>query len=130
MKPLTQLKRSTAPLLVPLVLACFALARPLAAGTRDGGLDFSNTPVGVGIITFDAPGAGTDPMQGTLAFAINQAGTIRGTLLYCEFCHPRLRARYGRRHNSVRCSGWRHRSRPRHPTVLQQQYGRDYRVLC
>src|SRR5262245_21589176 len=33
---------------------------------------------GTTITTFDVPGAGTDPFQGTFPFAINPAGTITG----------------------------------------------------
>src|SRR6516164_7311412 len=56
----------------------FGLAGLLAGGMSDGVLNVDNTPLGGGIITFDAPGAGTGPFQGTLAFAINPAGTIAG----------------------------------------------------
>ena len=56
--------------------------RPIASDDAiDGVRNFRNTPL-VGpqstIITFDAPGAGTGPGQGTIAFAINPAGTISG----------------------------------------------------
>jgi hypothetical protein len=57
------------------------LAPSGSGGTSDGVLNFSNKPF-VGqqptIITFDAPGSGTGPGQGTIAFAINPAGTISG----------------------------------------------------
>src|SRR5438046_9669627 len=57
------------------------LAPSGSGGTIDGVLNFNNTPL-LGpqprIITFDAPGAGTGPGQGTIAFAINPAGTISG----------------------------------------------------
>src|SRR5205807_3166206 len=66
-------------LLIPLVLACFALAQLPATGTHNGVLDRGNTPLGVAIITFDAPGAGTGPGQGTIPYAINQASTIAGS---------------------------------------------------
>jgi len=60
----------------------FNLARLLAAGTSDGILNFGDSAsAGIAIITFDAPGAGTDPGEGTLAFAINPAGTIAGQYL-------------------------------------------------
>src|SRR6266567_8827794 len=57
------------------------LASVASSGMSDGVLKFSNTsfvdpqPT---ITTFDAPGAGTGPGQGTIAFAINPAGTISG----------------------------------------------------
>jgi len=59
----------------------FALAQLEGAATNDSLRYFSNTPsvpLSPPIITFDAPGAGTGPFQGTLAFAVNQAGTIAG----------------------------------------------------
>ena len=52
-----------------------------SGGTSDGFLNFSNTPFVCPrptIITFDAPGGGTGPGQGTITFAINPAGTISG----------------------------------------------------
>ena len=57
------------------------LAPSGSGGTNDGVLNFSNTPFVCPrptIITFDAPGAGTGPGQGTITFAINPAGTISG----------------------------------------------------
>ena len=63
------------------VSVLFALARLLAAGTSDRVLNFGKSPLGLTqppIITFDAPGAGTGPMEGTLTFAINDGGTIAG----------------------------------------------------
>src|SRR5947208_6412942 len=57
------------------------LASTASGGTSDGFLNLSNTPL-IGpqptITTFDAPGAGTGPGQGTLPFAINPAGTVLG----------------------------------------------------
>ena len=82
-------------LLIPILFACIALSQTaraanpgsstLATNASDDAIDgvrnFRNTPL-VGpqstIITFDAPGAGTGPGQGTIAFAINPAGTISG----------------------------------------------------
>src|SRR4029450_10542779 len=65
-----------------LVLAIIAPAA--FSGTSDGVLNFSNTPF-VGpqptITTFDAPGAGTGPGQGTLPFAISPPGTVTGFYL-------------------------------------------------
>ena len=52
-----------------------------SGGTNDGVLNFSTTPLLLRqptITTFDAPGAGTGPGQGTITFAINPAGTISG----------------------------------------------------
>ena len=57
------------------------LTRLLFAGTTDGVLNFSKSPLSVPqppIIIFDAPGAGAGPFQGTLALAINPAGKIAG----------------------------------------------------
>ena len=82
-------------LLAAVLFACLALSQTsraanpapgtLAAsapgGAIDGVLNFSNTPIVCPrptIITFDAPGAGTGPGQGTLAFAINPEGLITG----------------------------------------------------
>jgi hypothetical protein len=59
----------------------FASARLLVGGLRDGVLDVGNTPFGLPIITFDAPGAGTGPNQGTFAYAINLGSTIMGFYL-------------------------------------------------
>src|SRR5436190_23901667 len=57
------------------------LAPSGSGGTIEGVLNFNNTPL-LGpqptITTFDAPGAGTGPGQGTLPLGINQAGTIAG----------------------------------------------------
>jgi len=50
----------------------------LAGGISNGVLGFGNTPLGGAIITFDAPGAGTGPGQGTLAGNINASGAITG----------------------------------------------------
>ena len=53
----------------------------LATNASDGVRNFRNTllfGLQPTIITFDAPGAGTGPGQGTIAFAINPAGTISG----------------------------------------------------
>src|SRR5438094_3856270 len=46
--------------------------------------------------TFDAPGAGTGPFQGTLTFGINQAGTIEGDYIDpSDVSHGLLRASDG-----------------------------------
>src|SRR5437762_2142498 len=65
-------------LLIPLVFACFALVQLPAAGMQNGVLDWGNTPLEPAIITFDAPGAGTGPNQGTVPEDINPAETISG----------------------------------------------------
>src|SRR5512133_907535 len=57
------------------------LAPSGSGGTNAGVVNFSNTRLfgpQPTIITFDAPGAGTGPGQGTITFAINPAGTISG----------------------------------------------------
>src|SRR5262249_37421943 len=57
------------------------LAPTASSGTSDDFLNFSNTPFvrpEPTITSFDAPGAGTGPGQGTLPFAINPAGTVIG----------------------------------------------------
>src|SRR5947207_15941891 len=63
------------------ILLLGVLAPTASSGTSDGFLNFNNTPL-LGpqptITTFDAPGAGTGPCQGTIPFAINPAGTISG----------------------------------------------------
>jgi hypothetical protein len=84
---LTELKDKTASLARLLTAAMTSmlllgvLAPSGSGGTNDGVLNFRNTSF-VGpqptITTFDAPGAGTGPGQGTIAFAINPAGTISG----------------------------------------------------
>src|SRR6266481_2817038 len=84
---LTELKDKTASLARLLTAAMTSmmllgiLAPSGSGGTNDGVLNFSNTRL-LGaqptITTFDAPGAGTGPGQGTIAFAINPAGTISG----------------------------------------------------
>ena len=59
----------------------FALARLLSAGTNHGALNFGNMPLAghsPTYTTFDAPGAGTGPNQGTLPLAIDPAGAITG----------------------------------------------------
>jgi hypothetical protein len=63
------------------ILLLGILAPGAPGGTTDRALNFSNMPLlqpQPTIITFDAPGAGTGPGQGTIAFAINPAGTISG----------------------------------------------------
>src|SRR6266496_2766750 len=63
------------------ILVLGILASAASSGTSDGFLNFSNTPFvdpQPTITTFDAPGAGTGPGQGTITFAINPAGTISG----------------------------------------------------
>src|SRR6266496_2195431 len=84
---LTELKDKTASLarLLTAAMTSMLLLGILApsgfGGTSDGFLNFRNTSF-VGpqptITTFDAPGAGTGPGQGSIAFAINPAGTISG----------------------------------------------------
>src|SRR6266566_1007138 len=63
------------------ILLLGILAPTASSGTSDGFLNFSNTPL-IGlqptITTFDAPGAGTSPGQGTTAFSINPAGASAG----------------------------------------------------
>src|SRR6266568_4430801 len=63
------------------ILLLGVLAPTASSGTSDGFLNFSNTPL-IGpqptITTFDAPGAGTGPGQGTTAFSINPEGTAAG----------------------------------------------------
>src|SRR5439155_241715 len=84
---LTELKDKTASLARLLTAAMTSmlllgiLAPSGSGGTNDSVLNFSNTRL-LGpqptITTFDAPGSGTGPGQGTIAFAINPAGTISG----------------------------------------------------
>jgi predicted membrane protein len=82
--------------------ALFALAwLPTASlgGTRDGVLNFSDTPLLrplPTITTFDAPGAGTGPGQGTIPYAITPAGLIGGQYVdSSDVNHAFLRARGG-----------------------------------
>ena len=75
------------------------LAPTVSSGTSDGFLNFSNTPF-VGpqpaITTFDAPGAGTGPGQGTLPFAINPGGAVLGYYIDAgDARHGFLRTRDG-----------------------------------
>ena len=63
------------------ILLLGILAPTGSSGTSDGSLNYSNTPFvrqEPTITTFDAPGAGTGPGQGTLAFSINAPGGIAG----------------------------------------------------
>ena len=72
--PLSQTARAANP-------APGTLATSASGGAIDGVQNFSNTALlrpAPTIITFDAPGAGTGPGQGTLSFAINPAGLITG----------------------------------------------------
>ena len=84
---LTELRDKTASLVRPLTTAMTSmlllglLASSGSGGTNDGVLNFSTTPLLLRqptITTFDAPGSGTGPGQGTITFAINPAGTISG----------------------------------------------------
>ena len=72
--PLSQTARAANP-------AVGTPAASASGGAINGFLNFSNTPF-VGpeptVTSFDAPGAGTDPGQGTQPFAINPAGLITG----------------------------------------------------
>ena len=66
------------------ILLLGILAPTASSGTSDGFLNFSNKPfvrAEPTIATFDAPGAGTGPGQGTQPFAINPAGLITGFYL-------------------------------------------------
>jgi hypothetical protein len=89
------------------ILLLGILAPTAYSGTSDGLLNLSNTPL-IGpqptITTFDAPGAGTGPGQGTLPFAINPAGMVLGyyidarVMVFCALGtapspHSTLRAR-------------------------------------
>ena len=59
----------------------FASASAAFSGSSDGFWKSNDPSIacqGPTIITFDAPGSGTGPGQGTIAFAINPAGTISG----------------------------------------------------
>src|SRR5438094_4728347 len=81
------------------ILLLGVLAPTASSGTSDGFLNFSNTPL-IGpqptITTFDAPGAGTGPGQGTLPFAINPAGTVIGYYVDASDArHGFLRTRNG-----------------------------------
>ena len=65
------------------VAVFFALTRLVTAGPSDGVLNFNDNaliPRQPTIITFDAPGAGTGPFQGTQPSAINPAGVICGVI--------------------------------------------------
>jgi len=64
--------------LVPPLFACFAV------DASDGVPNFSNTALlrpAPTIITFDVPGAGTGPGEGTQAIHINPAGAVTGYYL-------------------------------------------------
>ena len=72
--PLSQTARAANP-------AVGTPATSASGGAINGVLNFSNTPFvrpEPTITTFDAPGAGTGPGQGTQPFAINPAGLITG----------------------------------------------------
>src|SRR5438046_1911719 len=75
------------------------LAPTASSGTSDGFANFSDTPFvrpEPTITTFDAPGAGTGPGQGTLPFAINPAGTVTGYYIDAgDARHGFLRTRNG-----------------------------------
>ena len=77
-----------APARAPLFLPAFASTPP--GRSRQLPLDASDVYHGVlrapdgTITTFDVPGAGTGPFQGTLPLGINQAGTIEGDYIDSE----------------------------------------------
>src|SRR5215471_20448889 len=79
----------------------FALGRLLGAGMNDPLLNFSNAPLvpAPAIITFDAPGAGTGPGQGTLVGVMDPTTggtTITGFYLDAgDVFHGYLRAPNG-----------------------------------
>src|ERR1051326_924719 len=66
MKPFYFAKRKLQLVPAAIILIVLAITIPLSAQT---------------ITTFDAPGAGTGPLQGTYAFNINPSGTIIGFML-------------------------------------------------
>src|SRR6266699_3442044 len=84
------------------ILLLGVLAPTGFSGTSDGFLNSSNTPL-IGpqptITTFDAPGAGTGPGQGTIVFSVdclNPAGAITATSLDANnVFHGVLRAKDG-----------------------------------
>ena len=87
MTSLTELKDKTANLARLLTAAITSmlllgiLAPSGSGGTNDGVLNFSNTPFVCPrptIITFDAPGSGTGPGQGTIPLSNNPADAITG----------------------------------------------------
>src|SRR5215470_15487799 len=84
---LTEFKEKTASLgrlltaAMTFMLLLGILAPGSFGGTSDGVLNFGKTPLLLRqpvITMFDAPGSGTGPGQGTIAFAINPSGTISG----------------------------------------------------
>src|SRR5207249_606099 len=81
------------------ILLLGVLAPTGFSGTSDGFLNFSNTPL-VGpqptITTFDAPGAGTGPGQGTRASNINPSDAVAGRYIDpSDVSHGFLRASDG-----------------------------------
>src|SRR2546430_17697139 len=80
MKPFYFAKRKLQVIPAAIILVALAISIPLSAQT---------------IITFDAPGAGTGPGQGTFAFNIGPAGAIIG----------RTRERNDVRHGFIRSQG-------------------------
>lgn len=99
-----------------------------AGATAGGYADASNvfhgfvrTPDGT-ITTFDAPSAGTGPLQGTQPTGINPAGTIQGTYIDSSGVnHGFLRAADGT--ITTFDVGCRHRARPRHDACKHQRIG-------
>src|SRR2546422_30466 len=78
------------------ILLLGVIAPTASSGTSDGFLNLSNTPL-IGpqptITTFDAPGAGTGPGQGTLPFAINPSDAVAGRYIDArDVSHGFLRA--------------------------------------
>src|SRR5436190_1619406 len=78
------------------ILLLGVLAPTASSGTSDGFLNFSNTPL-IGpqptITTFDAPGAGTGPGQGTRASNINPSEAVAGRYIDpSDVSHGFLRA--------------------------------------
>ena len=107
------------------------LAPSGSGGTNDGVLNFSNTPFVCPrptIITFDAPGGGTGPGQGTITFAINPAGTISGRYADAGNAIHGIRAHAGRRNHHVRRSGRGDRAPARHSALQHQPGRRDARA--
>jgi hypothetical protein len=92
------MKRNTLPNIFLTVCVLFASACLLAAASDDA-LSFTSSPLVrplPTITTFDAPGAGTGPGQGTIPFAINPAETITGYYIDAgDARHGFLRARDG-----------------------------------
>ena len=97
-----------------IILIALAISIPISAQT---------------ITTFDAPGAGTGPFQGTYALDINPSGTIIGFSRDANECAARFHPVPGWQFHHLRRAGCGHSSWPGDAGLLHQPEWDHYGIL-